>query len=158
MELFQEPCPWPLAVILLVAFVVGLQWIANLPLGMTGAFVGVANLATRRGPANWQVYTFVGVLLGGLLHAIASGRFSPGFAHGAFDARFGDDLTTKAAILFFAGTAIGYGARTAGGCTSGNGICGTARLSPSSIAATATFAIVAIAVAHLVVRFVGGRP
>jgi len=34
---------------------------------------------------------------------------------------------------------IGYGAKLAGGCTSGNGICGTALGSPASFAASASF-------------------
>ena len=34
---------------------------------------------------------------------------------------------------------IGYGSKTAGGCTSGNGLSGTSMLSPASIVATATF-------------------
>jgi uncharacterized membrane protein YedE/YeeE len=38
-----------------------------------------------------------------------------------------------------AGLLVGYGTRMGCGCTSGHGICGTARLSPRSIAATLVF-------------------
>ena len=43
-----------------------------------------------------------------------------------------------------AGLLVGYGSRLGGGCTSGHGVCGIARLSPRSIAATAIFMAMAI--------------
>jgi len=46
---------------------------------------------------------------------------------------------------------VGLGTGVGGGCTSGHGVFGMARLSPRSIAATVTFLIVAI-VTVLVVR------
>ena len=48
-----------------------------------------------------------------------------------------------------AGLLVGFGARLGGGCTSGHGVCGIARLSARSLAATAIFmtsAIVMVAV------------
>jgi uncharacterized membrane protein YedE/YeeE len=42
-------------------------------------------------------------------------------------------------LLVIAGLLVGYGTRQANGCTSGHGVCGIARLSPRSIAATMTF-------------------
>jgi len=50
-------------------------------------------------------------------------------------------------VILVAGLLVGFGTRLGSGCTSGHGICGIARLSPRSIAATLTF----IAVAMLVV-------
>jgi len=49
-------------------------------------------------------------------------------------------------VVAVAGLLVGFGTRLGGGCTSGHGICGFARLSPRSIAATMTFMIVAILV------------
>jgi hypothetical protein len=49
-----------------------------------------------------------------------------------------------------AGLLIGFGAKTAGGCTSGNGLSGNAMLSPASLVATATFFGTAIAVSFLI--------
>ena len=48
-------------------------------------------------------------------------------------------ITASSAELVFAGLLVGFGTRLANGCTSGHGICGIARLSPRSIAATLTF-------------------
>jgi uncharacterized membrane protein YedE/YeeE len=45
-----------------------------------------------------------------------------------------------------AGVLVGFGARYGGGCTSGHGVCGIARLSARSIAATAIFMVTAILV------------
>jgi uncharacterized membrane protein YedE/YeeE len=45
---------------------------------------------------------------------------------------------------------VGYGAKLAGGCTSGNGLSGTSALSPASLAATATFFATAIAVSFVI--------
>lgn len=42
-------------------------------------------------------------------------------------------------VLLLAGLAIGYGARWAGGCTSGHGISGCSVGSPGSLATTAVF-------------------
>ena len=44
-----------------------------------------------------------------------------------------------ALILLVAGVLIGFGAKTAGGCTSGNGLTGTSMLSRAALVATATF-------------------
>jgi uncharacterized membrane protein YedE/YeeE len=48
--------------------------------------------------------------------------------------------------IAIAGLLVGFGTRLGNGCTSGHGICGIARLSPRSIAATATFMAVAMLV------------
>ena len=53
-------------------------------------------------------------------------------------------------VLLVAGALIGYGAKTAGGCTSGNGLAGNAVLSPASLVATATFFGTAIAVSFAI--------
>jgi len=42
-------------------------------------------------------------------------------------------------LTIVAGLLVGFGTRYAGGCTSGHGVCGIGRLSPRSMAATATF-------------------
>jgi uncharacterized membrane protein YedE/YeeE len=56
------------------------------------------------------------------------------------------------AAVVFGGLLVGFGVRLGGGCTSGHGVCGIARLSPRSIAATlifmATAAVVVFAVRH----------
>lgn len=48
-------------------------------------------------------------------------------------------LTTGWAGTLIAGLLVGFGTRLGGGCTSGHGVCGLARFSKRSFAATATF-------------------
>ncbi len=48
-------------------------------------------------------------------------------------------ITTSLPLLIAAGLIVGFGTRLGSGCTSGHGICGNARLSPRSMAATVTF-------------------
>ncbi len=47
-------------------------------------------------------------------------------------------------LLVASGLLVGYGTALAGGCTSGHGVCGLARLSPRSFVATGVFLGVAI--------------
>jgi len=60
------------------------------------------------------------------------------------------------AVTVAAGLLVGFGARLGGGCTSGHGICGIARLSPRSIAATMVFMGVAIVLVALTRHALGG--
>jgi uncharacterized protein len=55
-----------------------------------------------------------------------------------------------AAALLLAGLLVGYGTALGGGCTSGHGVCGLARLSLRSLAATATFLAAAMATTFVV--------
>jgi uncharacterized membrane protein YedE/YeeE len=52
-------------------------------------------------------------------------------------------------VVIAAGLLVGFGTRLGGGCTSGHGICGIARLSGRSITATAIFIFTAIVVVAL---------
>ncbi|OAU96075.1 YeeE/YedE family protein [Moraxella catarrhalis] len=53
-------------------------------------------------------------------------------------------LTAPAWLLGVAGIFVGVGTRLGSGCTSGHGICGMARMSRRSMAATATFLLTGI--------------
>ena len=59
-------------------------------------------------------------------------------------------------LLAAGGLALGYGARRAGGCTSGHGLSGCAAGSPDSLAATATFFAVAVTVTVAAHALTGG--
>ncbi len=60
------------------------------------------------------------------------------------------------AITVAAGLLVGFGTRLGNGCTSGHGICGIARLSPRSIAATTVFMATAVIVVALTRHVFGG--
>ncbi len=59
-------------------------------------------------------------------------------------------IEANAATLVAGGLLVGFGTRLANGCTSGHGVCGVARLSPRSFAATATFIAAGFATVFLV--------
>jgi uncharacterized membrane protein YedE/YeeE len=58
-------------------------------------------------------------------------------------------------VIVAAGFLVGFGARLGGGCTSGHGVCGIARLSKRSIAATAIFMLAAFIVVFLTRHLLG---
>jgi uncharacterized membrane protein YedE/YeeE len=59
-------------------------------------------------------------------------------------------------VIIAAGLLVGFGTRLGGGCTSGHGICGIARLSTRSITATAIFMFTAIVVVALTRHVLAG--
>jgi uncharacterized protein len=64
-------------------------------------------------------------------------------------------LPTSGALVVVGGLLVGFGARLGGGCTSGHGVCGIARLSRRSIAATVIFMATAVAVVTVMRHIVG---
>jgi uncharacterized membrane protein YedE/YeeE len=59
------------------------------------------------------------------------------------------------AVIIAAGLLVGFGTRLGGGCTSGHGVCGIARLSPRSIVATIIFMAVAMIVVFVTRHVMG---
>lgn len=66
------------------------------------------------------------------------------------------NMTHDLAMLVPAGLLVGLGTRLGGGCTSGHGVCGLARLSRRSLAATLVFMGVAAATVFVARHVVGG--
>jgi uncharacterized protein len=58
-------------------------------------------------------------------------------------------------LVVVAGLLVGFGARLGGGCTSGHGICGIARFSQRSIAATVIFMGAAVVTVALMRHVIG---
>ncbi len=151
MSILANVCPWPLAGLLVGLIAVGLQWLDNLPLGATGAAAGFLDWAShpRRGPS-WRALFFVGIAVGAAIHAALTGRWALSWSAPGLEPRLPDAPGARLLLLLGAGTLIGFGARWAGGCTSGHGICGVGRLQRGSLLATATFVGTAVLTAQLV--------
>jgi uncharacterized membrane protein YedE/YeeE len=66
------------------------------------------------------------------------------------------DMPASWVMIAVAGVLVGFGARLGGGCTSGHGICGIARLSTRSIVATVIFMASAIVVVGIARHGIGG--
>jgi uncharacterized membrane protein YedE/YeeE len=130
--------------------VVACRLLFNGRLGVTGGYSEIVG-RVRAGEAalDWRGWLLIGVLLGGTVFAVAAG--GPDF-HGygwLTENLRGSAQIAIAPILLASGVLIGYGAKLAGGCTSGNGLSGTAMLSPAALAATATFFATEIVVSFL---------
>jgi uncharacterized membrane protein YedE/YeeE len=125
--------------------VVAARLLWNARLGVTGGFSAVVERKF-----DWRAFFLVGLVAGALVFALLAG--GPDF-HGygwLTDTFSGGSRWVVAPILFAAGILIGFGAKTAGGCTSGNGLSGTSMTSPAALAATATFFGTAIVVSFAI--------
>jgi uncharacterized protein len=133
--------------------VLGLLLAINERFGVLGGYSNVVERATRRSPTlGWKGWLLVGVLAGSLAFTLLGGAAAVPHGYGWLTRTFsgtGGGLVVGA-LLLAAGTLIGFGAKTAGGCTSGNGLGGCSSGSTGSFAATATFMGTAIAVSFLI--------
>ena len=110
--------------------------------GVTGVFAGLIEpIGTDRA---WRA-TFIAGLIAAPLSAALIGFTLP-IPH----------MPTSLVVVAAAGLLVGFGTRLSNGCTSGHGVCGIARLSPRSIAATAIFMAAAIIVVALTRHVFGG--
>lgn len=92
-----------------------------------------------RVPLEVHLAFFGGLFLGGLAAALMSGTF---LVRTGLDPNFRRLVATGPAgwaTLFAGGILVGVGTSMAGGCTSGHGLTGCARLQPGSLVATAAF-------------------
>lgn len=130
-----------------------LSWIAfglaHDPLGVTTAYSRVASLFALpiigaggvAGNSYWKamplsldygVLFLVGLMLGSFSSALFSGSLRIELMHSNWRRRFGGSLVKRFAAAFSGGVIIMYGARLAGGCTSGHAISGGLQLAVSS--------------------------
>ena len=90
--------------------------------GILGGVFGTIGVAERF----WRVAFVIGLVCGAFLYALAADGLTM-------------ELPRSHLLLLVAGFLVGVGTRLGSGCTSGHGVCGLARRSPRSLAATATF-------------------
>jgi uncharacterized membrane protein YedE/YeeE len=103
---------------------------------LNGRIAGVSGIVGdlalgNRSDRGWRFAFVAGLIAGAGVYASARGGLALHLqAHGL--------------VLIVAGLLVGAGTRIGSGCTSGHGVCGLARLSPRSLAATLTFIGVAM--------------
>lgn len=132
--------------------VVAMRWLLNERLGLMESWSDVVERAGDRshrlGTAGWLL---IGLATGAIGFSLIKG--GPSF-HGygwmteTFNGTGGGIIV--GAILVASGALIGFGAKTARGCTSGNGLSGNAQLSPASLVATGTFFVTAVVVSFVI--------
>jgi uncharacterized membrane protein YedE/YeeE len=131
--------------------VLGLAATINERFGVMGGVSDVVERATGRAARiGWRSWLLLGVLAGGLLHRLLSGQATVHHGYGWLTRTFGNGSVAVGLVLLAAGGLIGFGAKTAGGCTSGNGLGGCSAGSTASFAATATFMATAIGASFVI--------
>lgn len=128
--------------------------IVNQRLGVSGSYLHISKmLMGRPGAQAWRIWFFGGLMLGAAGAALGTGSFGEG-GYG----RLAEVVSPTALLptLLLAGVLIGYGARYAGGCTSGHGLAGCSSTSPGSMVTSVTFFATAVGATWLIHLLTGG--
>lgn len=80
----------------------------------------------------WETGILIGTVLGAWAAALLGASFLTGRLPELWVERFGPSRLQAYSLAILGGLFVGYGARLAGGCTSGHGISGTLQLAVSS--------------------------
>ncbi|MGI5832761.1 MAG: YeeE/YedE thiosulfate transporter family protein [Thermoguttaceae bacterium] len=167
MDIFTTPQWSPYAVGIGIGV---LSWLAfllsNKPIGCSTAFVKSAGLLERlfRGPKvderpyyqqfapriDWDWMLVFGVLVGALASSLLAGQVEWLWVPAKWAAEIGTCAPTRWLVALLGGFLAGFGARWAGGCTSGHGISGTLQLAVSSWIAAIGFFVGGIATTMLI--------
>lgn len=110
--------------------------------GISGILAGCLTFA--RGDRAWRAAFIAGLVLSPLALVLPTGLLMPEPA-----------MPSSWVVVIVAGLLVGFGTRLGGGCTSGHGVCGIARLSPRSIVATCVFMAVAMVVVFISRHVIG---
>jgi len=127
----------------LIGFSALLLWLTSGRIAGISGILGDLGQA-ERGDRLWRVAFIAGMVAAPLLYAVFSAEGLPRIT-----------IASSPALLVPAGLLVGFGTRLGGGCTSGHGVCGIARLSKRSLVATAVFMAGAI-VTVFILRHVAG--
>src|SRR2546430_9434110 len=116
---------------------------------LTGLIVGISGilgglLDFRSEDKDWRIAFIAGLIVAPLIAGWMGYGMPP------------PELPASWTVITAAGLLVGFGTRLGGGCTSGHGICGVARLSVRSIAATIIFMLAAIATVAITRHGLGG--
>ncbi|QDV26519.1 YeeE/YedE thiosulfate transporter family protein [Aureliella helgolandensis] len=141
-------------------------YFSNKPLGASTAYARLAGmLGERVAPQHtrslkyfkenppkvgWELMLVVGVIAGAFIAAWAGGELTGRFLPLMWQERFGrESFLLRAAVALAGGVLMAFGARMAGGCTSGHGISGTLQLAIGSWIAAICFFLGGIVTAML---------
>ncbi|MEZ5797040.1 MAG: YeeE/YedE family protein [Paracoccaceae bacterium] len=112
-------------------------------MGATGIVAGILAPAGRQDWL-WRVALVAGMASGPLALMLVTGQMTE------------VQVPVSRATLIIGGLAVGIGVTFGAGCTSGHGVCGLARLSPRSLAATLTFMAVTALTVYVTRHVIGG--
>ncbi len=140
-------------------------YFSDKPLGVSTAYTRLAGMVSRllskshtdalklyqdKTPkVDWEVMLLVGIVFGAWLAAFSGGEWTGTWVPAMWSERFGDSVGLRQAVAFVGGAVMVFGARLAGGCTSGHGISGALQLSVGSWIALACFFVGGMVVARV---------
>jgi len=148
--LFHNTWPWWAAGIGLGLTAVGLAWVTGRRLGISSGFSDACSWVSGGESFSWKMLFLLGLPLGAFLATAKGWNWT--LLYGRLDALTSGSFALKAILLFIAGSFIGFGARWAGGCTSGHSIMGVSLGNKMSIAATVVFILAGALFARLLLR------
>jgi uncharacterized protein len=145
--------------------------LADRPLGCSTAFVKARGLIGKMiskektgtmeyyrnivPQVDWAFMIIPGIIIGAFLSSSLSGTFHVVWVPLMWVSVFGDNAVIRVIAALAGGVLLGFGARWAGGCTSGHGISGSIQLSLASMVTAACFFAGGITVAMLLYRVIG---
>jgi len=167
---FVRPWPWWAGGVAIGLLVPALYYMANKGLGASTGYGSILRLfpaaaklkwvsRNLKQEFGWRFFLLIGMILGGFASARFSGRPLFTLNMGYLNLP-GVALTPPgvAALLFAGGFLLGFGARIAGGCTSGHSIHGISTMQVSGLITSAAFFGAGIAATWLLVRpLLGGQ-
>lgn len=112
-------------------------------MGATGILAGFVAPASWR-DWQWRAAVIAGMISAPLAYLLVTGSFPT------------IDVPVSMPMLVIGGFIVGIGVTFGSGCTSGHGVCGMARLSPRSIAATLSFMLATFITVFVVRHVIGG--
>lgn len=121
--------------------IVLLFWLNGRIAGVSGIFHGL--FPPHKNDFLWRMLFIIGLISGGLIyHLLPQIHSTPRTHYPVF-------------LLLLAGILVGIGTKLSGGCTSGHGVCGLARMSTRSITATIIFFIFGLLSVYFIRHIVG---
>jgi len=127
---------------LLIGLAAAILWLTDGRIAGISGIVGSLPSA-RPGDITWRVALLAGLIVAPLLYAALAG--TPVIP-----------LNATVPAILVGGLLVGFGTRLGGGCTSGHGVCGLARLSPRSLVATCLFMAAGFVTVFLARDVMGG--
>jgi uncharacterized membrane protein YedE/YeeE len=164
-ELAARPWPWWVAGPAIGLFATTFAAVTGKAVAVSGGFGAVCARAFPRlsffqrssFAEGWRVLFLLGMPVGGWMGATLMGHSGVVVSMGLFDTVVSSRMDVKLAFLFAGGLMVGFGARWAGGCTSGHSIMGIAQGHKASVVATIGFMAGGVLTAQLLFRLWGGR-
>jgi uncharacterized membrane protein YedE/YeeE len=111
-------------------------------MGATGILAGLVMPANRQ-DFGWRAALVAGMVCGPPALWLLTGAWPQ------------TQVTVSLPLLLLSGVIVGVGVSYGGGCTSGHGVCGIARLSPRSVVATLTFMATTFATVYIARHLIG---